>query len=207
MDTRSHWESVYATKRPEEVSWFQQSPSRSLALIDALPLPHDASVIDVGGGASALVDHLLDHAAWRVTVLDVAQAALKHSRRRLGDRAGRVRWATGDVTAEIPPGPYDLWHDRAVLHFLTDPGARDAYARNVRVAVRPGGFVIVAAFAPDGPTKCSGLDVVRYDAPALALALGPQFRLIREEREDHATPWGAVQRFVYGVFQREGECA
>jgi SAM-dependent methyltransferase len=198
---RSHWEQVYGAKKPGEVSWFQPSPGRSLALIEALRLGSDAAIIDVGAGASALVDGLLDRGFGRVTAMDIAVAALEHSRARLGERAGLVRWMVGDVLDEIPGGPYDLWHDRAVFHFLTDAADQSRYAANLRGALAPGGHAIIATFAPDGPQKCSGLAVARHDGASIAAAVG--LRLVKEEREEHVTPWGAVQRFVYAVLEKD----
>jgi hypothetical protein len=202
MDTRTHWEQVYATKRPDEVSWYQPYPLRSLALIDSIGLARDAPIIDVGAGASPLVDHLLERGFQRVTALDVAGAALERSRARLGARVDLVRWAVGDVLDRVPDETYDLWHDRAVFHFLTNSEDRLLYVANLRAALSVRGHVIIAAFAPDGPQKCSGLEVARHDGASIAAELGPDFRLLREEREDHVTPWGATQRFVYTLFRR-----
>ncbi|HZW08948.1 MAG TPA: class I SAM-dependent methyltransferase [Phycisphaerales bacterium] len=197
MDRRGHWDQVYAAKRADEVSWHQRSPQRSLALIGGLGLGAEGAIIDVGAGASSLVDELLARGFRRITTIDIAAAALEHSRARLGERARLVRWVVGDVLDEIPGGPYDLWHDRAVFHFLTDAADRERYAANLRAALAPGGHAIIATFAPDGPQKCSGLEVARHDGASIAAAVG--LRLVKEEREEHVTPWGAVQRFVYAV--------
>lgn len=201
MEARSHWEKVYATKATDTVSWYQPHATLSLALVaqvarlSARPL----QVIDVGGGASTLVDDLLERNLAEVAVLDISGAALEVARQRLGRaKASRVQWMADDVTtAALPNAGYDLWHDRAVFHFLTEPADRAAYVAQVRRAVRPGGHVIVAAFAPDGPLQCSGLPVVRYAPDALHAEFGGAFELLEHLREDHHTPAGTVQHFVY----------
>jgi 2-polyprenyl-3-methyl-5-hydroxy-6-metoxy-1,4-benzoquinol methylase len=198
MDSRSHWEKVYRSKRPDEVSWYRPHLETSLGLIVEAAPDHDAAIIDVGGGESTLIDDLLAHGYRNVSVLDVASTALDVARERLGANAGRVRWLYGDVTAvALPRHGYDVWHDRAVFHFLTDPKDRAAYVRQVVHAVRPGGHVIVATFGPEGPTKCSGLDIVRYDPEALHDEFGAAFRLMKHVTELHRTPAGASQQFVY----------
>jgi ubiquinone/menaquinone biosynthesis C-methylase UbiE len=198
MEMKSHWEQVYQSKPVDSVSWYQPHALRSLELIRRVAPDLDASILDVGGGASTLVDDLLDAGMTRVGVLDISAAALQVARQRLGARAGRVQWIEGDITSvELAPASVDVWHDRAVFHFLTEPEDRAAYVRQVRRAVRPGGNVIVAAFSPDGPPRCSGLPVVRYAAGALHAQFGDAFELVRHEVEDHRTPAGAVQHFVY----------
>lgn len=198
MEPKSHWEQVYTDHAAEAVSWYQPHATLSLELILRVAPDKSARIVDVGGGASRLVDDLLDHGMTDVSVLDISGAALEVARRRLGERAGRVRWIEGDITT-VPQekASIDVWHDRAVFHFLTDPADRAAYVAQVRRAVRPGGHVIVAAFAPDGPLQCSGLPVVRYAPDALHAEFGGAFELLEHLQEDHRTPSGALQHFVY----------
>lgn len=200
MDAKSHWNKVYTTKASDAVSWYQPHALLSLGLIERVAgrPGAPARLIDVGGGASTLVDDLLLRKIANVSVLDISGAALDVARRRLGTRAADVRWIEGDITTvELPADGYDIWHDRAVFHFLTHPAARAAYVEQVRRAVRPGGHVIVAAFAPDGPLQCSGLPVVRYAPASLHAEFGGAFELLEQLSEDHHTPGGAVQHFVY----------
>lgn len=200
---QAHWQDVYQRKGEREVSWFEETPGVSLDLIRATGVKNDASIIDVGGGSSRLVDTLLAEGFGTVTVLDLSERALAVSRSRLGGRGASVRWIVADITSWQPGQVYDLWHDRAVLHFLTEAIDQAAYARCVRAAVRPGGHVIIGTFAPDGPDRCSGLPVVRYDAPSLAGLLGLSFKLTETRAHDHRTPAGVVQRFQFSRFQRE----
>jgi SAM-dependent methyltransferase len=198
MEPKSHWEQVYGSNASDAVSWYQPHALRSLDLIRGVAENLDARILDVGGGASTLVDDLLDAGMTQLSVLDISAAALHVAQQRLGTRANAVRWIEGDITSvELPPGSVDVWHDRAVFHFLTQPEQRAAYVRQVRKAVRPGGHVIVAAFSPDGPPECSGLPVVRYAPQALHAQFGPAFELVKHEFEDHHTPSGAIQHFVY----------
>jgi len=198
MDPKAHWDKVYGSKRPDEVSWYRPHLETSLALIAAAVPNRDAAIIDVGGGESTLVDDLLVRGYRNVSVLDVASTALDVARERLGANANRARWLCGDVTAmALDPQYYDVWHDRAVFHFLTDPKDRAAYVRQVARAVKPGGHVIVATFGPEGPAKCSGLDVVRYGPDALHDEFGAGFQLMKHVTELHQTPAGAIQQFVY----------
>jgi len=197
-DRHKHWEGIYRTKETDQVSWFQTHARSSLHLIQGSDAGLDAGIIDVGGGASVLADNLLDAGYRNLTVLDIAESALETSRQRLGKRAQQVNWLAADITqAQLPLAAYDIWHDRAVFHFLTDPADRERYVRQVLRAVKPGGHVIVAAFGPDGPLQCSGLDVVRYAPEALHAEFGPRFRLLRHEAEVHHTPAGKAQEFVY----------
>lgn len=193
-----HWGTIYE-RDPLTVSWYQREPSRSLELIDTLHLPTGTSMVDVGGGASSLVDHLLARGYGDVTVLDVADAALRHSADRLGVAASRVAWVCHDVLTWDPDRTYDLWHDRAVFHFLTDPEDRATYRRVLSRAVAPGGHLVIATFATDGPEQCSGLPVARYDAGALADEFGPDFVRVNAGREEHTTPAGVVQPFTWMV--------
>lgn len=198
MDSKQHWERVYATKSPESVSWYQEHAERSLALIREIGVPRSASIIDVGGGASTLVDDLIALGYTSPSVLDLSAAALEGARRRLGNRAASVIWREADVTtAALPRQAYDVWHDRAVFHFLTEERARRAYVANVLRSVRPSGHVIVATSGEAGPEKCSGLQVARYSPERLHAEFGSSFTLIRHEREEHKTPWGASQEFIY----------
>ena len=195
---QEHWDAIYRGKKPEEVGWYQRVPTVSLDLIRRVA-PPDASIIDVGGGASTLVDSLPRSA--RVTVLDISAAALEHARSRVPDRA--VCWLCADVlSANLPAGGYDVWHDRAVFHFLTSGEDRYRYVAQMTNALRPGGHAIIATFAEDGPTRCSGLEVVRYSAEQLAAELRPAFQLVDSVREEHVTPAGALQAFVYCLFRR-----
>jgi len=204
MNTKDHWEQVYSRTAPGALSWFQWHASQSMRLIEACGLPRDAAVVDIGGGDSRLVDDLLAHGYGRVSVLDLSAAALASARRRLGPMAEAVTWIEGDITSvTLPFQAYDLWHDRAVFHFLTTAEQRRAYVDAVLHAVKPGGHVIVATFAEDGPTQCSGLPVVRYSPDGLHAEFGRPFSLVRHEEEEHRTPRGTVQKFIYCYCRRE----
>jgi len=198
MDAQSHWEKVYATKDPTKVSWYRPHLETSLQLITDAAGDRDARIIDVGGGESTLVDDLLAGGYRNVSVLDISSTALTVAKARIGAAADTVHWLSGDVTTfAFPRHHYDVWHDRAVFHFLTDAASRAAYVRQVAHAVRPGGHVIVATFGPEGPTKCSGLDVVRYDPDTLHDQFGPSFQLEKHLTELHRTPAGSTQQFTY----------
>ena len=198
VDVRRHWEQVYESKTADAVSWFQARPNTSLAFIADSGLSPNAPMIDVGGGASTLVDHLLDLGYTNLSVLDISAQALAQAKVRLGAvRARRVHWLVQDVTRFVPPQPYALWHDRAVFHFLTDEAARSAYLTALRRSVAPGGTVIVATFATDGPAQCSGLQVARYDANTLSALFGSEFERMATARDMHVTPWGSIQAFTY----------
>lgn len=202
VDDRTHWDDVYARKRADEVSWFQRAPTVSLAWIRNLNLPSEASIVDVGGGASRLVDHLLADGYRAITVLDISEEALATTRARLGKDAGEVTWLVQDAARWTPAETYRVWHDRAVFHFLTDTERRQGYLNALTAGVGAGSSFIVATFAPDGPAKCSGLPVQRYGADDLAALLGPDWRLAESTREDHTTPGGKVQPFTWCHFQR-----
>ena len=198
MQTRDHWEQVYTTKAASAVSWYQPHATLSLRLVRATDVLHDAAIIDVGGGASTLVDDLLDAGFANVSVLDISRAALDATRSRLGHRAASVHWLHADITATLlAADTYDVWHDRAVFHFLTAPQDRAAYVQNALRALKPGGHLIIATFAENGPSRCSGLPVVRYSASSLPPEFGPRFILIEHEMQEHTTPSGAIQQFVY----------
>ena len=203
MDRKAHWEAVYASKPAVEMSWYQQRPAVSLRLLAEVGATADSSIIDVGGGDSTLVDALVDQQYRFLTVLDVSGAALSRARLRLGARASEVTWLEVDITrAELPQHAYDVWHDRAVFHFLTDPTDRCRYAEVAASSVRNNGALIIATFAPDGPTRCSGMNVRRYSAGSLAEELGDAFTLERTRVEVHRTPFGVEQPFTYAVFRR-----
>ena len=199
MDMQQHWEKVYGTNEPDQVSWFRPHLETSLALIERVARTNRAaSIIDVGGGASTLIDDLVERAYRNITVLDISQEALHVAQKRLGKAAESVRWLRADVTqADFPVNGYDVWHDRAVFHFLTKPEDRIAYVRNVAATVKPCGHVIVGTFGHEGPMQCSGLDVMRYDAESLHREFGPRFRLVESSKELHDTPFGARQPFLY----------
>ncbi len=206
MSNRDHWEAIYRRKAPSEVSWYQPEAVLSLDLIRRTTPALDAPIIDVGGGASTLVDGLLGAGYREVTVLDLAPAGLTRARERLGDRATLARWVVADIlNAPLTLGSVALWHDRAVFHFLTDPTDRARYVAQVRRAVRPGGHVIVASFAPDGPARCSGLQVMRYTPESMHAEFGARFRLLASVREDHRTPGGSTQAFVYCLCRVEND--
>lgn len=201
-ERRDHWEGVYSSKQPHEVSWYQPVPARSLELIRATGIPLDAPVIDVGGGASTLVDHLLAAGYGDLTVLDIAPAALAAARQRLGPHGGAVAWVAADVTVWQPPRQYRLWHDRAVFHFLTDAADRARYLAVLEAALAPGGDLVLATFGPDGPTRCSGLPVERYSAEELSRVLGPAYALRHQLLDTHETPSRGRQQFLYGWWKK-----
>jgi 2-polyprenyl-3-methyl-5-hydroxy-6-metoxy-1,4-benzoquinol methylase len=199
MSPKDHWEGIYSTKADNEVSWTQPNPRISLSLIaEACPR---GRVIDVGAGTSVLAARLLD-AGYSVAVLDISEAALARARQQLGSRAMQIQWVAADVTAVSDIGVFDVWHDRAVFHFLTDPADRALYLTLLTQSVPIGGHAIIATFAQDGPEKCSGLDVRRYDGQALAAELGPGFCILKTLPETHLTPWGKPQSFQYSLFRR-----
>jgi len=198
MDTKSHWDKVYTTKAPDAVSWYRKHLETSLALIERAADARSASIIDVGGGESTLVDDLLLRGYTNITILDISQAAIDVTKSRLGLPAEQVHWLVADITkVELEPRAYDVWHDRAVFHFLTAPEQRTAYVRQVARSVKGGGHVIVSAFGPEGPTKCSGLEVMRYDPDSLHREFGTRFRLVESSTELHHTPFETTQQFLY----------
>jgi SAM-dependent methyltransferase len=200
---RAHWDDVYGRKAPDSVSWYRPHLDTSLALLDGAGLHAGSRVIDIGGGASTLVDDLLARGVRGITVLDLSRQALDVARERLGEAGAHVRWWAADLLeAALPAAGYDLWHDRAVLHFLVDPAAAAAYAAQAARAIAPGGHAIIGGFAPDGPERCSGLPVARRAATDLAALMGEAFILVREHREMHRTPGGQAQSFEWGVLRR-----
>ncbi len=203
MGTRQHWEAIYAQNSPGQWSWFREHLERSLALIERAIPAQNAPILDVGAGASTLVDDLLARGYRNLTVLDLSQAALHLSHARLGTAAESVRWICGDIlAASLPAQAYAGWHDRAVFHFLTDEESRRTYVGQLTHALRPGGQVILSTFGPDGPCKCSGLEVLRYDAQSLSAELGDKFHLEESLLEDHRTPTGKTQQFLTARFTR-----
>ncbi len=197
-DVKAHWDSIYATREITEVSWFQPHATQSLSLIERFAPDRGAAILDVGSGATALIPDLLATGYRLLTVLDVSANAVRIAQQRLAEQADRVTWLVADVTAvALPEASVSVWHDRAVFHFLIDAGDRRRYLETLRSAVAPGGLAIIATFAPDGPTQCSGLEVVRYGAEDLLAMLGPGFELLEAVGETHRTPGGGEQRFVY----------
>ena len=202
MNSENHWETIYQTKLPESFSWYSPHLKMSLALIERAASGKASSIIDVGGGESTLVDDLLARGYCNLTVLDISQTALDVTKKRLDSTTSGVHFLVADITrVELERGAYDVWHDRAVFHFLTEMEQRAAYVRNVAHAVRRGGHVIVSAFGPEGPKKCSGLDVMRYDAESLHEQFGVGFRLLDSQTELHHTPFGTTQQFLYCLLQ------
>lgn len=202
-ESAQHWETVYRQKDARSVSWFRMHLEDSLALLEQAGLDAGSQLIDVGGGASTLVDDLLDRGVARVCVLDLSAAALSVAQARLGARAAAVDWRVGDITTQqLPAAAFTHWHDRAVLHFLTDAAATAAYARQARQALQPGGYAVIGGFAPDGPERCSGLTVARRSADDIAAVMGEGFELIDARRQIHHTPGGAAQSFAYALLRR-----
>jgi len=198
MESKSHWEQVYKTKAPDAVSWYAPHLETSLKLIQQATHDKNAAIIDVGGGEATLVDDLLDHEHERISVLDISQTAIDVARKRLGSKGAKVAWYCSDITtATLPESYFDVWHDRAVFHFLTSEEDRQKYVRQVMRSVKHGGHVIISTFGPEGPEKCSGLDVVKYDAGSLHTEFGKTFQLIESSTEIHQTPFGTTQQFLY----------
>ena len=203
MNRREHWEWVYRSKLPTAVSWYQPEAELSMRLIRNVVPERDAAIIDIGGGASVLVDQLIAAGYSNLTVIDLSRAAVELVRARLGAHGVDVRWLEADILeATLPAGGYQFWHDRAVFHFLTEAGDRATYVAQAQRAIAPGGHILIATFAEDGPTRCSGLDVVRYTPDALHAELGAGFAMVAAHREEHHTPSGAVQAFTYCLCTR-----
>jgi SAM-dependent methyltransferase len=198
----THWQNVYTKKGENEVSWFQENPAPSLELIAQVGATPASAIIDIGAGASRLVDSLIDRGFKDVTVLDLSEAALDAAKARLGSSAAQVDWIVADATVWEPLKAYDIWHDRATFHFLTEECDRAAYVARLERAVKVGGYAIIATFALDGPERCSGLPVVRYDSASLSQTLGRRLQLVHTRQDTHATPWGSNQSFQFSVFRR-----
>jgi len=199
---QAHWEGVYTQKGEGEVSWFQENPAPSLELIAQVGATSASAIIDIGGGASRLVDKLVERGFKDITVLDLSEAALEAAKGRLGGRAAQVHWIVADATVWEPQKTYDIWHDRAAFHFLTEDRDRAAYVARLEGALKVGGYAVIATLALDGPEKCSGLPVARYDPAGLGRTLGRAFQLVDTRRHAHATPWGSNQSFQFSVFRR-----
>ncbi len=200
-ERKAHWEKVYDKNDMRQVSWFQVDPAPSLAFIDGLSLTHDAPVIDVGGGTSALTAQLIDRGMTNLSVLDISGQALMQARMEMGEKAASVQWIEQDVTEFAAPQRYALWHDRAVFHFLITDQDQQKYRDVLRNAMQPGGYVLMATFAVEGPRRCSGLDTMQYDADLLQQVLGKDFSLLETRIEQHRTPSEAEQKFAWFLFQ------
>lgn len=203
-ERQSHWETVYQTKRSDEVGWYQANPALSLQFIESVLEDKGAQIIDVGGGASLLVDALLGQGYSNLAVLDISESAVKRVQQRLGDEASKVEWFVADITEFQPPHRFALWHDRAVFHFLTDEVEQQKYVSLLCDALQPGAHVVLATFAEDGPEKCSGLPVVRYSVEKMCATLGERFELLKQQRETHVTPSSFEQHFNYFLFAYRG---
>jgi trans-aconitate methyltransferase len=199
---QAHWDRIYETKAERELSWHQESPAISLDLIHAAGVSKRSAIVDIGGGASRLVDALLAEGFGDLTVLDISEKAFATAKKRLGPRAAKVNWIAVDMTRWDPKRSFDLWHDRAAFHFLIETSEREAYARCAANALRPGGHIIMGTFAPDGPERCSGLPVMRHDAASIGAVLGDKFAFLQSRRHDHLTPAGITQRFQFSLFHR-----
>lgn len=204
VEIKEHWEKVYQCKSPKEVSWYQAEPELSLSLIERASLPMDAPIIDIGGGASSLIDHLCERGYNNLSVLDISASALAHVKNRLTLQADKVHWYEEDVTAFEPPDRFMLWHDRAVFHFLTVKADREKYLDVLRQALEPGGHLVIMTFAIGGPKRCSGLDIIQYDADKIITELGSGFELLETGYDYHSTPAGHQQKFAYFHFRSVG---
>jgi SAM-dependent methyltransferase len=202
FNRKEHWEKIYSDKKPDEVSWYQANPEKSLELINSVRVSFEDRIIDVGGGASLLVDQLLEKGFRNLSVLDISENALRHAKQRLGHNSSKIKWIIGDATLFIPQEKYDIWHDRAVFHFLTESTDREKYISAVKECLKKGGFLILAAFAKDGPDRCSNLPVRQYDADLLQAEFGTGFELVRVSVETHQTPWGKGQKFNYFLLRK-----
>jgi SAM-dependent methyltransferase len=203
MDMQGHWSEVYQTKPPDNVSWYQERPNLSLSLIEKTGLNKSARILDVGAGASSLADHLLSLGYSELSLLDISPESLNISKKRLGEKANEIKWLVDDITTvTLPKAAYDIWHDRAVFHFLTEESQRLAYLQKVKQSLAAKGHLIMATFASDGPEQCSGLNVMRYDSDTLRKFFGADFSLLSSNYESHITPWASEQKFLYCHFQR-----
>ena len=199
--SKEHWDKVYTTKGPQEVSWTQDTPTTSLEMIHALPLSKDASIIDLGGGDSSLVDHLLDKGFYNLTVLDISIKALEKAQKRLGEKANQVKWIVSDITHFEPKTQYDLWHDRAAFHFLTGSQQIEKYISTIKKSVT--GYLVLSTFSTSGPLKCSGLPIIQYNEQTLSTLVRPDFEKINCKQIDHITPFDTVQNFLFCSFKRK----
>lgn len=203
-ERKSHWENIYASKASNAVSWYQESPDKSLELIAKSRILKSAIIIDVGGGASTLVDNLLARKYLQITVLDLSKNALQLARERLGEAGNKVTWLEADIlTTQLPAQQFNLWHDRAVFHFLTRKEDRKKYIDQLKNALKPGGHVVIATFSLEGPPKCSGLETAHYDSNSLHDELGSDFELMESASEDHRTPFDTTQKFIYCLFRKK----
>ncbi|MDR5898513.1 class I SAM-dependent methyltransferase [Halomonas vilamensis] len=202
MVNQTHWEAVYREKAADDVSWYRPHLETSIQLIQTSASNSSAAIIDVGGGESTLVDDLLTLGYRDISVLDISREAIQKKQQRLGTASDDVKWLVADITrAELPQQHYDVWHDRAVFHFLLEPELQAAYVQQVLHSVKAGGHLVIAVFGPEGPTQCSGLPTARYDIATLCERLGPNFHLLRHSLEEHHTPGGKAQQFLYAHFQ------
>ncbi len=203
-DAKEHWESIYQTKKPNEVSWYQDKPNTSLKLIAGTDLDKNAGIIDIGAGDSKLVDNLLDIGFRNITVLDISSTALEKAKKRLGNRADAVKWVVSDLREFETSDRYDIWHDRAVLHFLTAEEDINKYAEVIRRFLKPNGYLILSTFSENGPKRCSGLDIKQYSEDSVK-ELFSNFEHVKSFEEEHLTPLGASQIFIYSIFRKGGE--
>lgn len=202
FDRKKHWEAIYNSKDTQNVSWFQPTPETSLDFIKELNIPLTAKIIDVGGGDSLLVDYLLDLGYKDVTVLDISEKSLENAKIRLGQQAEEVTWIVADIAEFVPPAKYDLWHDRAAFHFLTDTKEIETYVLTVQHSLAPDGFMVIGTFSDQGPTKCSGIEIAQYSEPKLTALFTQNFSKIRCKKVDHETPSGALQNFIFCCFKK-----
>ncbi len=203
FDKKQHWENVYKTKSLEEVSWYQPIPETSLSFIKNANLPIEAKIIDIGGGDSFLVDHLLELGYQNISVLDISEAAIDRAKERLGAAAGQVKWIVSDILEFQPTEEYDFWHDRAAFHFITDDREIELYLLKARQALGPKGLMLIGTFSESGPTKCSGITIKQYSDDSMASKFDPYFNKIKCGFFDHPTPGGSTQQFVFCSFRRK----
>jgi ubiquinone/menaquinone biosynthesis C-methylase UbiE len=202
QNQKEHWNSIYSVKKPEEVSWTEEVPETSLQFIHAARLSKDAKIIDVGGGDSKLVDHLLAEGFQNITVLDISEKALERARQRLGEKAENVKWIVADAAHFKPVVQYDFWHDRAAFHFLTDEKDINNYIDSIRQGIKPNGFLVIGTFSEKGPEKCSGLPIKQYTETAMAKRLEKFFKKIKCITVDHLTPFNTIQNFIFCSFKK-----
>lgn len=202
-DKKEHWEKIYTTKEFKETSWFQKKPVVSLDIIESLGLSREARIIDIGGGDSYLVDNLLDLGYKNLNVLDISEVAIEKAKTRIGEKAGKVIWIVSDAVNYKADKKFDLWHDRAAFHFLTEEKKINTYLDNLKASVKPGGYVILATFSEKGPEKCSGITIKQYSAQDMERLFEKDFEIVRVENIDHTTPWGDKQNFTFGLFRKK----